>query len=194
MKKGSTVSTEIRAKISATKLRGRTLPAETVLYELYITKNLSIRKIAAMLGCCSFTISSRLKGFGIHKESVVFNQQKIHLGDSNSRWRGGRRKRRDYVAVKAPGHPYADGQNYVLEHRLVVEKVIGRYLRPFEKVHHKNGIKDDNRPENLQVVTPLEHLSVEEYCKGCEMKQEIRLLRFQIKELMAKIEVAHAKS
>ena len=57
-----------------------------------------------------------------------------------------------YVMRRARGHPRASQSSpYLFEHILVMEGLLGRYLLPGETVHHKDGVKADNRPENLEL-------------------------------------------
>jgi hypothetical protein len=72
-------------------------------------------------------------------------------------WKGGINKHASgYLKEQRKGHPLADRNGYVMQHRLVMEKVLGRTLEKHERVRHKNGVRDDNRPENLELWT-MEH-------------------------------------
>ena len=77
--------------------------------------------------------------------------------ENSNAWKGGKNKTKfGYVRIHMPWHPNSSN-GYVTEHRLVMEKHLGRYLKKSETVHHKNGVKDDNNIDNLELLTPSKH-------------------------------------
>lgn len=103
--------------------------------------------------------------FPVYKAGVRFCSRECsgkdlaarQLGVGNANWKGGihvtKASGGGYIKEMSPDHPNRDSSGYVMQHRLVVERKIGRYLLPTERVHHKNGKRDDNRPENLELWT-----------------------------------------
>ena len=98
-----------------------------------------------------------------HTEESKRKMSFAQSGNKHSCWKGGRIKMSNgYIAVYKPDHPFPNiynrGKGYVLEHRLMMEEYIGRYLRKDEVVHHKNDIRHDNRIENLLLTSHGEHI------------------------------------
>lgn len=88
------------------------------------------------------------------KEMISNSRKGKCAGSKSYMWKGGRFKNKlGYIFVSQPNHPFRNKDNCVREHRLVVEKYLGRYLKPKEVCHHLNKIKSDNRPENLMAFS-----------------------------------------
>lgn len=114
---------------------------------------------------CACGCGQEVKGISKHnKLPVRFKSGHFFRsvrGSTHHNWKGGRLiDGSSYIRILEPDNPHANRHGYVLEHRLLMEKHIGRYLDPKEVVHHINGNKQDNRIENLQLMKNLsEHRS-----------------------------------
>lgn len=85
-------------------------------------------------------------------EIALKNRDLAHKGKRSFAWKGGKHiDGHGYVQVWKPEHPNARMGGYIHEHRLVMSEHLGRPLERFENVHHKNGKRDDNRLENLEL-------------------------------------------
>lgn len=156
------------------------------LYRLYVTEGRPMREVAGLLGVAVGSVYNYLHRFEIETKEVGkgfsgkthSEQARARISDackgkkvsaetrekiSMAKKQGGighKKKRGDgYIQVYFPDHPMSTSDGYILEHILVMEALIGRHLCENECVHHKNEVKDDNRKENLQLMTKQEHMS-----------------------------------
>jgi len=124
------------------------------------------------------------------------------VGSKSSKWHGGKGflKSKGYIDIwldKSDFFYPMSNDGRVLEHRLAMARHLDRLLSKDEFVHHKNGVRSDNRLENLELTTRGEHIKdhsrgyADGYIRGLkdgantqirELQRELRLLRWQIRE------------
>lgn len=166
-------------------VRKSRMPTKEEIEELYIAQGMPMWKVAEALGVSVGTVFNYSKKFGIKakKQSDYETSEKVRkawkeigkkskgrkhsdkskkkMSEAKKRGGIGHKKHRDdgYIAIYFPDHPKCNSEGYILEHILVMEALVGRHLSKDECVHHINGKRDDNRAENLKLMTKSEHMS-----------------------------------
>ena len=105
-------------------------------------------------GKTAVTITSLLKS-GATKSCgcLVAESARLRKGAKHPSYKGGKTNKEGYVQILDHGHPNANKRGRVLEHVFVMAKHLGRPIMRGETIHHKNGIRNDNRIENLELRT-----------------------------------------
>lgn len=155
------------------------------IVSMYVNQGMQMHRIADELGIAVGKVYNRLKICGVKSRDScdypLSDESRRKIAEAGRRGKGRKRsedtrrklseakfkggigykkKRSDgYIAVYFPDHPCASKDGHVMEHILVVEAVVGRHLYSNECVHHLNGKRDDNRANNLLLMTSSDHMS-----------------------------------
>lgn len=126
------------------------------MYKLY-SSGMIPEEVGRIYGVSGCTVHRRLRAAGYH----VRNKSEARIGELNKSWKGGRIiTKGGYVRV------WMSGGKYVLEHRLMMERAIGRPLASEEVVHHVNGNVSDNRIENLRLLASNSEHMKQDHLRG----------------------------
>jgi len=119
------------------------------LFDQYWNEEKSTTEIANKCGRSQGCILWWMNKFNISRRSISEGMKGKQIGDKHPNWKGGKPQiYGGYKWIYKPDHPKAH-KNRVREHILVAEKMLGRYLKPDEIVHHIDFNKLNNDPDNL---------------------------------------------
>jgi predicted DNA-binding protein (UPF0251 family) len=140
-------------------MKATKLPEEKV--KLLYQQGCTQKEIGNILGCSQKVVWRFMKNHGI-KSRLPANKRLPKFREENPSWKGGKHIHSGYVRLRTPTDSISKGESngYIREHDYIMEKHIGRALTKDEVVHHINGIKTDNRLENLQLMTRAEHMKL----------------------------------
>jgi len=156
---------------------------------MYLEEKLSTVQIGNKVGLTPGAVSSILRTRGVRmrngKESLRARFPDGRYGKLAANWKGGRiiANRLGYFIIYTPEHPNATKDGYVMEHRLLMEKKLSRYLNKNEFVHHINGDTQDNRIENLEITSKRQHARIH-----FDAVKEVARLKAENDQLKAEIE------
>lgn len=127
-------------------------PTRKELYKLFVEDGHNQSSIGLKLGCSQSYAGRLLQKHKLMGPVILKRRELKHRRVFDH----------GYVLIYIPTHPRAikrcgKRKGFVKEHILVAEKSMGRFLKSVEKVHHVNGVKSDNRPENLFVCSNRKH-------------------------------------
>ena len=150
----------VENRYESRKYRGYKNPAREILTESYlrreyVDKHRSMNSIANELNCSNTLIREYLDKYGIDVDKS--HQCGKFFGEDNYLTNSYLCESHGYILVRLPNHRLADSRGYVRLHILLAEYYYNRKLKPGEVVHHKNRNRQDNRKENLVIMTKKEH-------------------------------------
>jgi DNA-binding transcriptional ArsR family regulator len=123
-----------------------------LMKRLYTEQHLTTWQIASKLRIAQSTVCHHLRRMGVIRskreaQMVRYKDTRLPLIENGH----------GYYMVFAPDHPNARADGYILQHRYVMSRHLGRPLEKYEVVHHINGDTRDNRIENLRLMKHGEH-------------------------------------
>lgn len=163
--------------------------------ELYYVQNMTQTEVANELGVSQRVVFKFMRRNNLPARKAA---KRYQTGELNSAWKGGKRiSEQGYVEVYMPGYDHVQPNGYAKEHIYVAEKMLGRRLLFYgvgdqrnEVVHHINGNKKDNRPDNLLVLTAREHMKLH---KAVTKEQLDAVLLGRIRQLESELRIAVTK-
>jgi len=162
---------------------------------LYLEKQLCAQEISEIKGCSQSNVTYMIRKLRIttrsHKEAQLLSYRRgrnYSNFQADPRYKDGRRTRSDgYILLKMHTHPRAGKDGYVLEHIVVWEATHNHKLPEGWHIHHINGIKGDNRPNNLVAISPQRH-KLKHQTLAEIRKQRIRELEIENSQLRKALE------